>query len=169
MDDLAKILAAREQRWNMRKKLAAACSGCVITMTLCLPLTYRTSGEFLAMFHKMSKVLIPFLHQRGITADFADMQNGADGPALFFTSSFPASLVKAACVQAEENLPGGRMLDIDVMEKSGKPIGRKELGLAPRACFVCGEAAHLCMAGARHRAEELAVQIEKMAAALRLA
>ncbi|MEG1942712.1 MAG: citrate lyase holo-[acyl-carrier protein] synthase, partial [Angelakisella sp.] len=63
--------------------------------------------------------------------------------------------IKHICVTAEEKIHGGRMLDIDVMDSSGTPVGRSQLGLPPRCCFVCHEPAAVCVSRRLHPTEEI--------------
>lgn len=160
---LAAILAAREARMNRRRELAGEVSGCVIAMVLRTPHIYRTSEEFFALFAKMTAAARCTLARSGIRAETADFLNGADGPALLLTSPDGAYTVKSACVEAEEQIPGGRMLDIDVIGPDKKPVNRLAMGYAPRTCLVCGAPAKFCIATRAHTKEELAAEIEKMA------
>lgn len=158
-DELARVLAAREKRWHKRLALVADRKNCLVTMTLCLPVAYRTQAAYEALFHDLcdqfQKILathgIPFIHEGYLT--------GEDGPACFLTTESDAERVKQFCVEAEDSMAGGRMLDIDVMDRAGNPIGRSEIGLPPRKCFICEEPAAVCVSRKRHSKDELARQI----------
>ena len=54
------------------------------------------------------------------------------------------------------------MLDIDVMDCQGEPVGRAALGLPPRRCFVCGEAAALCVSRKIHPKAEIDARVEQL-------
>ncbi len=82
-------------------------------------------------------------------------------------ASAPAARVKAACVAAERLLPGGRMLDIDVMDRQGEPVGRDALGLPPRQCFVCRQPAAVCVSRKVHSREEVRQRVEELLAEAR--
>jgi holo-ACP synthase CitX len=58
-------------------------------------------------------------------------------------------------VRIENKHPLGRLADIDVLSNTGEPVARADLGLPPRACFLCGEPAVLCRPINRHSREAL--------------
>ena len=68
---------------------------------------------------------------------------------------------------AERLLPGGRMLDIDVMDRQGEPVGREALGLPPRQCFVCRQPAAVCVSRKVHSREEVRQRVEELLAEAR--
>nr|WP_015295826.1 citrate lyase holo-[acyl-carrier protein] synthase [Tepidanaerobacter acetatoxydans] len=53
--ELLKVLEAREQRWNTRKKLVEKRNGCIITITLCVPIIFRKDEEFYMLFLQLCK------------------------------------------------------------------------------------------------------------------
>lgn len=79
----------------------------------------------------------------------------ADGPAsiLIFNSDFTE--IKKQCIDYEDNSILGRCLDIDVYDEKGESISRRELGLPMRKCFICGEAAHVCVRNRKHKEHEI--------------
>lgn len=68
----------------------------------------------------------------------------------------PALDTKLACVRLEESLPFGRLLDLDVVDANGTPMGRASLHLPPRRCLVCEEPAVDCIRAGRHSPHDLA-------------
>lgn len=154
-EELLRVLDAREERWNRRLALSRGTGRTLVTATLCLPVAYRTAPEFGALLRRLSS-------REGLDLREEEPLDGADGPALFFTVSAPAATVKGRCVEAEDRLPGGRMLDIDVMDCQGEPVGRAALGLPPRRCFVCGEAAALCVSRKVHPKAEIDARVEQL-------
>ena len=158
-DELARVLAAREKRWEKRLALVTSRKSCLVTITLCLPVAYRTQVAYEALFHDLCDQFQKILMTNGIRISHEGFMTGEDGPACFLTTDTEASQVKQVCVAAEDSMPGGRMLDIDVMDREGNPIGRSELGLPPRKCFICEEPAAVCVSRKRHSKDELARQI----------
>ena len=160
--ELLQVLEAREARWQRRLALAQGRGRTLVTVTLCLPVAYRTAPEFLTLAEgRFARLEGLFLAQE-IPCRREEPLNGADGPALFLTVQAPAQQVKRLCVEAEERLPGGRMLDIDVMDGEGTPVDRNALGLPPRRCFVCQQPAAACVARKIHTREEIDAQVEAL-------
>lgn len=159
------MLRAREARWKRRLALAevATPGGCLVTATPCAPQRYRTGGAFAAVFEALCLSLLEALERRGVAPHAADWLDGADGPALFLLCDAPPAAVKAACVAAEEALPGGRLLDADVMTPEGGSVGREQLGLPPRRCLVCDGPAAACVAGRVHPRSEVEARVEALA------
>lgn len=155
-ESLAKVLAAREQRWERRLGLVQMRHKCLITITLCLPVAFRTQEKYAPLFEHLCVQFRSRLADEGILTDFEGMLRGDDGPAYLMTTETDAAETKKHCVDAEERIPGGRMLDIDVMDAEGNPIGRSEVGLPPRQCFLCDNPAAVCVAGKRHSRDEIA-------------
>jgi len=87
---------------------------------------------------------------------------GADllGPYRILVASAPASDVKVAAVALERDLPGGRVLDLDVLASDGEPVDRQSLGLEPRCCYVCHRPARECILLARHTLQELLAAVD---------
>jgi len=108
------------------------------------------------------------LLQRGLAAlaasgvRLAPVFAGTDllGPYRILLAAEPASTVKPLAVALERDLPGGRLLDLDVLTPNGEPVDRGRLGLEPRCCYVCDRPAHECMRLARHSLPELLAAVD---------
>ncbi|WHH57842.1 citrate lyase holo-[acyl-carrier protein] synthase [Petroclostridium sp. X23] len=74
-------------------------------------------------------------------AIYKEVYRSVDGYEAYIVTSAEGVNVRKVCVEAENNLVFGRILDIDVMDKSGVQIGREELCIPPRKCFVCDKSA----------------------------
>ena len=155
-DELSNVLAAREQRWETRLSIVRTSKKSLITITLCLPVAFRTQEQYEPLFEQLCNQFRTWLSEEGIQTEFEGMLRGDDGPAFLLTTETEAGELKKHCVMAEEQISGGRMLDIDVMDAQGNPIGRSDIGLPPRLCFLCDNPAAICVAGKRHSKDEIA-------------
>ena len=63
--------------------------------------------------------------------------------------------LKRAAMALETAQPAARLLDLDVYRSSGAAVGRRELGLPPRACPLCDQPAVDCMRLQRHAREDV--------------
>jgi holo-ACP synthase len=84
------------------------------------------------------------------TVIYETVGTGADGPFLLMVSPLPGVTLKRMAVRLEREHPLGRLADIDILTPAGEPLSRADLGLAPRACFLCGEPAALCRRRRQH-------------------
>ena len=155
-DELSKVLAAREKRWETRLSIVRTTKRSLITITLCLPVAFRTQEQYGQLFEQLCNQFRNRLFEEGIQTEFEGMLSGDDGFAFLLTTETEAGELKKHCVKAEEQITGGRMLDIDVMDAQGNPIGRSDIGLPPRLCFLCDHPAAICVAGKRHSKDEIA-------------
>lgn len=160
--DLLKVLDAREQRWEMRKALAEKCKSSIITVTLCVPLSFRMKDEFYQIFLKLCKVF----YEKLIIADNRAHSEGFirsdDGPVFFISTKAEAKEIKKICAQAEETIPGGRMLDIDVMDSDKIQLSRSDIGLPPRKCFICDNPSSVCVSRRLHSIDQISAYVDKL-------
>ena len=118
--------------------------------------------------------------------ELRDLETGYEG---FFIVDMDPFVAKKRAVDLEETHPLGRLFDLDVI-LSGKmpvfpdrefdsgvssgnlhvfpdevrPLGREELGLAPRRCIICGRPVRECMRERKHTTEELLAKYEQVIA-----
>lgn len=160
--ELLKVLDAREKRWEMRKKLVEREHCCLITITLCVPVVFRTDEEFWIIFQQLCRKFYDILDSYDYKTNIEGYIRGDDGPAVFITSKTEANMIKRLCVEAEDTIPFGRILDIDVMDYKGKPICRSDIGLPPRKCFICDNPAVLCVSRKFHSSDEIYAHVEQI-------
>ncbi|MCX7828828.1 MAG: citrate lyase holo-[acyl-carrier protein] synthase [Thermanaerothrix sp.] len=74
------------------------------------------------------------------------------GPFLLAAVEADPLEVKGRCLKLEEELPWGRLLDLDVFDlwDPTKPIKRQALGFQERRCLMCPRPAKECAQGSRH-------------------
>ena len=166
--EFLKMLNAREQRWEMRKQLVKKRGRCLISITLCLPLKYRIDKEFLIIFQNFCNIFLENFISSEYNVSFEGSSQSEDGPVFFISIEGSALEIKKICVKAEETFPGGRMLDIDVMDKFGVPISRKDIDLPPRRCFICENPASLCASRKTHSPEDIFAYVQMLKNELRI-
>ncbi|WMJ84720.1 citrate lyase holo-[acyl-carrier protein] synthase [Oscillospiraceae bacterium LTW-04] len=151
---LDNILKVREMRWQRRRSLAADWPS-LLSATLCIPLPARGEPSFSVWFHQQCQVLMGHLSQAGFSPVCLEITDTADGPMMLTGCRCTAASLKRFCVEQEETLPGGRLLDLDVMGKDLHAWSRSDIGLPPRRCFLCGKEAAVCVVTRAHKREEL--------------
>ena len=164
MDErLLRVLDDREKRWNRRKELASKGGfASLVTITVCLPVAYRADPANESLFRALCREYTRLLDEQGWEWSQEDFMTGEDGPACFIAVQQEPKKVKAFSVEAEQQIPGGRMLDIDLMDSNGIPVGREALGLPPRGCFVCEQPAAVCVSRKIHKPEDVARKAEAL-------
>lgn len=153
---LSAVLDDRERRWNRRMELSQKCDT-LVSITLCLPLRYRSLDDWKTILRRRTDEVEQRLQKAGFPVTGREEIDGADGLCLYLLSAGGEKL-KRFCISLEEELPGGRFLDIDLTEET--PISRRDLGLQPRKCFVCGASAADCVAVRRHSKKEIDKAVE---------
>jgi len=68
---------------------------------------------------------------------------------------------KRRAVEIEDAHPIGRLFDIDVLDRDGRPIDRGAVGAQPRRCLLCDHEARYCMRAHSHTTEELLQEIQR--------
>ena len=138
---LLSLLRGREERERFRQHVLTS-SLCVVQMALNipgLPKTLPRDREVLERTWQSWQRCFPFPSPRTV----AWLDNAA-GVALLlgFVVGEPREF-KINGFRCEEDLPWGRLLDVDVDTPQG-PLSRSLLGVAPRRCFLCEEEAKAC-------------------------
>ena len=91
-----------------------------------------------------------------------DVYEKNTGDCAFFLLKSQAIQVKKFLVSIEESHPLGRLFNLDVCGPDGISVKRHDLGLLPRTCLVCGEAAHVCAEKKSHSMELIQWQTAKL-------
>lgn len=157
MSDLARLrrelLAARDARAGLIASLAGSAPGrrghgSLIFVSTNVPGTDKHPVPLeLAVNRTVLSALrtIPgaFLARRG---------SDAIGPFALLLADASPMATKLSTVHLEEEVPWGRLIDLDVYDEGGRQVDRGSIGLGPRPCFLCAEPAHECIRTGRHPA-----------------
>lgn len=105
----------------------------------------------------LTRLLRGALQRLQEAAEVKVLRSGRDllGPFQLLSSSLSPAAAKGLAISIEAASPAARILDLDVYRPDGAQIDRASLGLPPRPCFVCAEAARECIRLQRHSAAEL--------------
>ena len=151
---LTAILDARERRWQTKQTLARRFRSCVMSLCLNIPGADKNPPGAERAF----ALLCAALRNACCSAIVHEVTgHGADGSYWLMVSPLPGSVLKHMAVRLEREHPLGRLADIDVITSACEPLSRADLGLPPRACFLCDEPAMLCRQRKSHSQERLMV------------
>ena len=155
------ILAARERRYQKKLRMSELLKKTVVSITVNVPHEMRLSKRCLLFHREMVGRVRLYLQNLGYTPENFVCDADEDGPYVLFALSASALTTKRLCVTFENNEPGGRLLDIDVLA-DGLVIGREEIGQKRRRCFLCSRPAHECVAYQRHDRVQIISRVEEM-------
>ena len=150
-DAMRKILDAREARWLRRLELSRG--GTVLTVTLNVPGPDKTAPIWVRAHRRLCSELERGLEEFGVRCRESRLTPA--GAEAHFVLGADASKVKRFAVRFEEEHPAGRLVDADVMDGAGTPLGRESLGFAPRRCLCCERPARECAARRAHPLDEV--------------
>ncbi|MBN1231728.1 MAG: citrate lyase holo-[acyl-carrier protein] synthase [Candidatus Coatesbacteria bacterium] len=66
-----------------------------------------------------------------------------------------ATELKSICINWENNLQFGRIIDLDVFDNNHNRISREDLGNTGRTCIVCGDDYLTCRRIGKHSFKEI--------------
>ncbi|MDL2234862.1 citrate lyase holo-[acyl-carrier protein] synthase [Christensenellaceae bacterium OttesenSCG-928-L17] len=156
---LQEILQSREARAKQKQQLCARFCLPVVSIACNIPGAVKNcpAGEFL--FAQAKRATDDMLALFGWAVSYIYEEASAAGPVAYRVVTAGAEELKAACCKIEEEHPLGRLFDLDVVDCSGRPLGRRELNYPARRCLVCKEAAADCASRAVHTLEEVQASI----------
>ena len=158
---LALLLAAREERWAKRQAYSGQFPA-LLSATACIPMPLRTDAAVERWFSRAVDRTLAFLEGEGLSPAVLERASGPDGPWLMAGFSQPPRLLKGYCVRGEETFPDGRLLDLDVTAPGGEAVSRRDLGLPPRRCLLCGRPAAECSSRGLHPREEVLARVREL-------
>lgn len=147
MSQEKEILAARDRRLSKIRDLFGLHGKVLVVLMLNLPgiekKRYpRVFEEGMKGFEK-----IPFSRL------FSEIDE--ESPAAFWVLEGEAGEIKRETAALEEEHLLGRLWDFDVYTAPEKTIGRKDIGLPPRPCYLCERPAKECARGRLHSFEAI--------------
>lgn len=146
-----RLLAAREERDLLIRGLAAQAPGALVVISMRIPGPEKDRPEFGDVIERAIRMLFGLVPG----AEVIDEGTGHLGPYVAIACPESPAETKRQALHVEETVRGGPLLDIDVHDVKGRAFSREKLGLAPRRCLICDEAAFDCIRAGRHTPGEL--------------
>lgn len=155
-DTMKNILDAREARRDLQQKLLNKYNSTLVCFTMNIPgeekdttLVRLAFREGIAM---LRSALTNIIHE--------EIRFTADGPEGYFLVNADPHEVKSVTTRLEEDLPVGRLYDMDVLTTEGEKLSRE----AERPCIVCGGSVYACIRGKAHTVAECTEKAEAILA-----
>lgn len=170
-EKLAQILAAREQRMlRLRQALLDYPDAYLVSVKLNIPGPEKVSGLTPQLLQVAITCLEQQLNLAGVDIIHSEQQTTAAGEEALYVlmpeseaeDPFHRRLrqkIKLMLVEIEDSDPLGRLFDLDLWQGDSQ-VKRSELGLPPRRCLLCEEAAVICAREQRHSLSELKQSID---------
>lgn len=160
---LAEVLHTRENRARFQEALAAEYApDTVISFKLNIPGPVKSNETIEEIFSLGKSDITDALMAEGWEILYEKTMDLKTGPELFLVTRGTLAEVKKAMVILEEEMPLGRLFDLDVFAKEGtvvRTLSREALGYHERRCLVCEQPAKVC---GRNRTHEIREMHEKI-------
>lgn len=146
------ILNAREERVCLIENLIEKYSLPIVCLRINYPGEIK-NNDFTSNISKVLREEIFNIFRDYIL--YEDFKFTAEGPLLILVINNDALMIKKKTIELEENHLLGRLGDIDVYDKDGNGISRKDLGYPSRKCFICSDMAQNCVRAQKHSIDEV--------------
>lgn len=150
---LVQILESREARASRQRRLLGLKQGALVCLMCNMPGPVKRCAGAKAAFEAGLCALLAMLQREGFALLYRQQFDPLTGPEGYFLVDAPPEVLKLACCILEEAHPLGRLWDLDVIARDGRPLSRAQLLRPPRTCLVCNNQAAAC---ARNQAHPLA-------------
>lgn len=152
---VADMMAAREARAMAQMTLLSRypCA-VVVCLTMNIAGPVKRSREIDRAFAQGERAVRAVLAPH--KTHFAHAIREKTGCEAMFCVEGDAKEIKRRLCALEDDLPIGRLWDIDVLYGLGEKVSRTDLGLPPRKCLLCDQPAPVCARSRAHSVDELA-------------
>jgi len=144
------ILDAREKRASLLSMMLSKGYDAVLSIRANIPGHQKNTPEayiIVRYFEYFLREKIGFIHHERL--------EGEDGPYVFAAvETDEIKVLKQKLVQIEDELPLGRLVDLDVWTIEGS-LSRSDLGIKPRKCYLCDRDAHFCVRNRKHALDDV--------------
>ncbi|MBR5284034.1 MAG: citrate lyase holo-[Clostridia bacterium] len=152
--NLAAMLDAREARVAAQEAMQAAHPDAVlVSFTLNIPGPIKNSPAIRRAFTFGCTAIEAILRDHSVVDHSRkDLFTGCEALWAVKADALP---LKDACTALEDDLPLGRLFDIDILAPDGSKIERRMVGKEERGCMVCGTPGRGCASRRLHTVAEL--------------
>ncbi len=153
---LLQVLAAKDRRAELQKKLIEQYGKPVISFTMNIAGPVKTAPLIERAFHEGLEKIKSEIPKEQII--FHTVFTEATGCEAFFVIDMSPEDLKRICERAEDETPLGRLFDMDVIDIDRRKLQRDNL----RGCIVCGASGRACARGRLHPVEKITAVCEKI-------
>ena len=150
------ILAARDARVTRQQAMLAQ-GGVLLSLTLVAPGAVKRSPLLDAIFAAALAALRPLVDDARARIEAVD----DSGHHALYLLDGEARDWKTRMLALENRAPLSRLWDIDIIDRDGVAVSRRDLGLPPRRCLLCDADAKTCARERRHSIAALQADIAR--------
>ena len=150
------ILAARDAR-VARQQAMLAQGGVLLSLTLVAPGAVKRSPLLDAIFAAALDAIRPLVDDARARIEAVD----DSGHHALYLLDGEARDWKTRMLALENRAPLARLWDIDIIDRDGVAVSRRDLGLPPRRCLICDDDAKTCARERRHDIAALQADIAR--------
>ena len=150
------ILAARDAR-VARQQAMLAQGGMLLSLTLVAPGAVKRSPLLDAIFAAALAAMRPLVDDARARIEAVD----DSGHHALYLLDGEARDWKTRMLALENRAPLSRLWDIDIIDRDGVAVSRRDLGLPPRRCLICDDDAKTCARERRHDIAALQADITR--------
>ena len=150
------ILAARDARVARQQAMQAA-GGVLLSLTLVAPGAVKRSPLLDAIFAAALDAIRPLVDDARARIEAVD----DSGHHALYLLDGEARDWKTRMLALENRAPLSRLWDIDIIDRDGVAVSRRDLGLPPRRCLICDDDAKTCARERRHSIAALQADITR--------
>ena len=150
------ILAARDAR-AARQQAMLQQGGVLLSLTLVAPGAVKRSPLLDAIFAAALDAIRPLVDDARARIEAVD----DSGHHALYLLDGDAREWKMRVIALENRAPLARLWDIDIIDRDGVAVSRRDLGLPPRRCLLCDADAKTCARERRHSIAELQADIAR--------
>lgn len=150
------ILAARDAH-VARQQAMLAQGGVLLSLTLVAPGAVKRSPLLDAIFAAALAALRPLVDDARARLEAVD----DSGHHALYLLDGEARDWKTRMLALENRAPLSRLWDIDIIDRDGVAVSRRDLGLPPRRCLICDADAKTCARERRHSIAALQADIAR--------
>ena len=150
------ILAARDARVARQQALLQQ-GGMLLSLTLVAPGAVKRSPLLDAIFAAALDAIRPLVDDARARIEAVD----DSGHHALYLLDGEARDWKTRMLALENRAPLSRLWDIDIIDRDGVAVSRRDLGLPPRRCLLCDDDAKTCARERRHDIAALQADIAR--------
>jgi holo-ACP synthase citX len=155
---LSMMLEHREHRVFEQDKLRNTYHTPLISFTMNIPGPIKSAPIIRRAFDEGKRILLQYLEDNNLRIIESNETHECTGDELLIAIDADPEYVKDITSSIEEYHPYGRIFDIDVLDKNGNKLSRKQY----RTCLLCNKQAQDCARNRTHTVDELTRAINNL-------
>ncbi|CAM3614715.1 Apo-citrate lyase phosphoribosyl-dephospho-CoA transferase [Vibrio aerogenes CECT 7868] len=160
---LEAVLANKEARVKRQRDWLKRHGLPLVSFSVNMPGPEKMTGISKQVFQQGVKAIESSCKEQGWLVAGEQILLQETGPeGIFAIDCRSAMMLKKLMITIERSHPLGRLMDLDVLDESGKIISRKGQQMPRRKCLICDDDAVVCARSRKHPLDELMLRIKEI-------